>query len=167
MTPKDVDDFMAECSKLLEENKESEPRRSTPVPTPRDSRPDEDNTLQKGPLEIDELRYLLQLQRLEMTELKEELAHRSPVTSGVDKVFMGTLTPMEYDGVGDFENQLSQFEAIARTLRWSEDRKGSALYGRLKRKGPCLITKMHNEVLAQVQLSSRKSITVHTDLLEP
>ena len=34
-------------------------------------------------------------------------------------------------------------------------------------RGPCLFTKMHNEVLAQIQLSSRKSITVHTDVLKP
>ena len=36
-----------------------------------------------------------------------------------------------------------------------------------KWKDPCLITKMHNEILTQIQLSSRKSITVHTDLLKP
>ena len=50
------------------------------------------------------------MQRLEMAELRQELAHRSPVTSDVDKIFLGTLTAMEYDGEGDFE-------AIARTLR--------------------------------------------------
>ena len=55
---------------------------------------------------------------LEMAELRQELAHRSPVMSDVDKVFLGTLTPMEYDGEGDFEDYLSQFKAIARTLRW-------------------------------------------------
>ena len=54
--------------------------------------------------------------------------------SDVDKVFLGTLTPMEYNGEGDFEDYLSKFEALARTLRWSEDRKGSPLYGRLKGK---------------------------------
>ena len=36
-----------------------------------------------------------------------------------------------------------------------------------KWKGPCLIVRMHNEVLAEVQISSRKSTTVHTDLLKP
>ena len=81
MTPQDVDDFIEECSNLLEGQRESEPRRNTPVPTPRDSRPEKDVTLHKGTSEIDELRYLLQLQRLETAELKEELAHRSPVTS--------------------------------------------------------------------------------------
>ena len=134
ITAEDVEDFMAECSKLLDENRESQPRRSTPIPTPRSPRPDEDDTLHKGTSEIDELRHLLHRQRFEMAELKEELAHRALVTSGVDKVFLGTLTPMEYDGVGDLEDYLSQFKAIARTLRWSEERKGSALYERLKGK---------------------------------
>ena len=121
MNPEDVDAFMEECSQLLEGRQESEPRGSTPVPTPRDSRPDEDDTLHKGMSEIDELRYWLQLQRLEMAELRDELAHRPPVTSDVDKVFLGTPTPMEYDGERDFEDYLSQFEAIAKTLGWSED----------------------------------------------
>ena len=67
-----------------------------------------------------------------MIELKQELAQRQSTAPGVDKVFLGTLTPMEYNGESDFEDYLSQFEAIARTLCWSEDRKGSALYGRLK-----------------------------------
>ena len=48
MTPEDVDAFMAECNKLLEENEDSEPRRSTPIPTPRDPRPDKDDTSAKG-----------------------------------------------------------------------------------------------------------------------
>ena len=95
-----------------------------PIPLCCDSRPEVDETLHKGTSEIDELRHLLHMQRLEMAELREELTHRSPVTSDVDKVFLGTLTPMEYDGERDFEDYLSQFEAIARTLRWSEDRKG-------------------------------------------
>ena len=123
MSPEDVDTFMEECSKLLEGHRESEPRRSTPAPTPRGSRPDVDDTLHKGTSEIDELRHMLHMQRLEMAELGQELAHRSPVMSDVDKVYLGTLTPMEYDGEGDFEDYLSQFEALARTLRWSEDRK--------------------------------------------
>ena len=46
-------------------------------------------------------------------------------------------------------------------------RKGVTPKFQPKWKGPCLITKMHNKVLAQVKLSSRKSITVHTDLLKP
>ena len=123
---------MEECSRLLDQD---QPRRSTPKPTPCESRPDVDETLHKGTSEIVELRNLLHMQRLEIGELRKELAHRSPGTSDVDKVFLLTLTPMEYDGEGDFEDYLSQFEAIARTLRWSEDKKGSALYGRLKRKG--------------------------------
>ena len=61
---------------------------------PRDSRPDVDETLHKGTSEIDELRHLLHMQWLELAELREELAHRSPVTSDVDKGFLGTLTPM-------------------------------------------------------------------------
>lgn len=36
-----------------------------------------------------------------------------------------------------------------------------------KWRGPCLVTCMHNDILAQVQLSSRKTTTVHTDLLKP
>jgi hypothetical protein len=36
-----------------------------------------------------------------------------------------------------------------------------------KWRGPCLILRMHNEVLAQVQLSARKNTTVHVDLLKP
>ena len=47
MSPKDVDAFMEECSKILWETDDSEPRRSTPAPTPHGSRPDEDETLQK------------------------------------------------------------------------------------------------------------------------
>ena len=57
MSPEDVDAFMEECSKLLEGCRESEPRRSTPVPAPRDSSPDEDETLHKGTSEIVELKY--------------------------------------------------------------------------------------------------------------
>ena len=53
MSPEDVDAIFAECSKLLEENEDSEPRRSTLVPTSRDPRPDVDDTLQKGTSEID------------------------------------------------------------------------------------------------------------------
>ena len=61
MDPDKVEDFMKECSRLLEE---SQPVRSTPNPNPRPgmSRPDEEDTLQKGPSEIDELRHLLHLQ---------------------------------------------------------------------------------------------------------
>ena len=73
-----------------------------------------------------------------MAELRQELAQRQPTASGVDKVFLGTLTSMEYNGESYFEDYLSQFEAIARTLCWSEDRKGSALYGRLKGKAMCV-----------------------------
>ena len=54
MSPQEVDKFMEECSRLLGED-DSEPRRSTPAPTPQDSRPDEDETLHKGTSEIDEL----------------------------------------------------------------------------------------------------------------
>ena len=35
-----------------------------------------------------------------------------------------------------------------------------------KWKGPCLIHKMHNDVLAYIQLTNRKFQTVHTDLLK-
>ena len=44
-------------------------------------------------------------------------------------------------------------------------RKGVTPKFQPKWKGPCLITKMHNKVLAQIQLSS-VSVTVHTDLLK-
>ena len=36
-----------------------------------------------------------------------------------------------------------------------------------KWRGPCVIRKMYNDVLAEVQLSPKKSIVVHTDLLKP
>ena len=85
------------------------------------------------------------MQRLEMAELSEELAHRQPVTTYVDKVFLGTLTPMEYNGQGDFEDYLSQFEAIDRTLHWSEDRKGSAFNGRLKGKALTCVSDCPNK----------------------
>ena len=52
---------------------------------------------------------------------------------------------MEYDGEGDFEDCLSHFEAIARTLGWSEDRKGSALYGRFKGKALTCVSGCPNE----------------------
>ena len=35
-----------------------------------------------------------------------------------------------------------------------------------KWRGPCLILKLHNDVLAHIQLSNRKFVTVHTDLLK-
>ena len=98
------------------------------------SRLDEDETLHKGTSEIDELRHLLHMQPLEMAEIRQELAQRQLITTGGDKVFLHTLTPMEYNGESDFEDYLSQFEAKARMLCWSEDRKGSALYGILKGK---------------------------------
>ena len=68
------------------------------------------------------------MQRLEMAEFRQELAKQQSTAPGVDKVFLGLL---EYNGESDFEDYLSQFEAMARTLCWSEDRKDSALYGRL------------------------------------
>ena len=69
-----------------------------------------------------------------MAELRQELAQKQPTLPRVDKVFLGSLSPMEYAGESDFEDYLSQFEAMARTLCWREDRKGSALHGRLKGK---------------------------------
>ena len=36
-----------------------------------------------------------------------------------------------------------------------------------KWRGPCIITRMYNDVLAEVQLSAKKSVVVHTDLLKP
>ena len=36
-----------------------------------------------------------------------------------------------------------------------------------KWKGPCIITKVHNDVIVEVQLSIRKTSTLHTDLLKP
>ena len=38
----------------------------------------------------------------------------------VDKIFLGSLSPMEYAHESDFEDYLSQFEAMASTLCWSE-----------------------------------------------
>ena len=97
MDPEEVEEFMQECSTLLE----------YPNRRPSVSRPDEDETLHKGTSEIEELRHLLHMQRLEMAELRQELAQRQPITTGVDKVFLGTLTPLEYNGEGDFEDYLS------------------------------------------------------------
>ena len=74
---------------------------------PCDSRPDEDETLHKGTSEIDELRHLLHMQRLEMAELRQQFAHRSTVTSDVDKIFLGSITQMEYYGEGHFKDFLS------------------------------------------------------------
>ena len=36
-----------------------------------------------------------------------------------------------------------------------------------KWRGPCLVIKMYNDVLAEIKLSMKKSIIVHTDLLKP
>ena len=36
-----------------------------------------------------------------------------------------------------------------------------------KWRGPCLVLKMYNDVLAEVKLSVKKSVVVHTDLLKP
>ena len=116
MDPVEVEDIMKECSRMLEE---SQPARSTLNPRPSMSQPDDDdNTLQKGPSKIDELRHLLHLQRLEMAEMRHEHSQMQPTSPGtqVDKVFLGSLSPMEYTGESDFENYLSQFEAMARTL---------------------------------------------------
>ena len=89
----------------------------------------------RGPAsEMEELRYLLQQQQLEMMDLKKQLARTPPVQPAVqvDKVFLESLAPMEYSGEGDFQEYLNQFEAMAETLFWNEAKKGSALYGRLK-----------------------------------
>ena len=127
----EIEDFIKECSRLLEE---SQPARRTPNPRPSTSRPDEDDTLQIGTFEVDESSHLLHMQRLGMAELRHELAQKQLTSTGVDKVFLGSLSPMEYAGESDFEDDLSQFEAMARTLCWNEDRKDSALYSRLKGK---------------------------------
>ena len=50
----------------------------------------------------------------------------------MDKVFLESLAPMKYSGEGDFQEYLNQFESTARTLCWDEEKKGSALHGRLK-----------------------------------
>ena len=55
MDLKGVEEFMEECSRLLDK---SQPRSSTPSLMPRDSRPDVDETLHTGTSEIDELRHL-------------------------------------------------------------------------------------------------------------
>ena len=52
MGPEEVDEFMEECSELILENDDSEPRRSIPAPMPWDSRPDVDKTLHKDTSEI-------------------------------------------------------------------------------------------------------------------
>ena len=57
MDPKEVEEFMEECCRVLDEG---QPRRGTPKPSM--SRPDEDETLNKGTSEIDELRHLLDIQ---------------------------------------------------------------------------------------------------------
>ena len=102
MDPDEVEEFMQECSRLLEAGQTVI---STPNPWPSMSRPDEDDTLQKGTSEMDELRHLLHMQRLEMTELRQELAQRQSKAPGLDNVFLGTLT-MEYNGESDLEDYL-------------------------------------------------------------
>ena len=108
MDPDELEDFMKECSRLLEE---SQPARSSSNPRPSMSRLDDDDILQKGSSETDELRHLLHLQRLEMVELRHELSQKQPTSPGaqVDKVFLGSLSPMEYVGESDFEEYLSQW----------------------------------------------------------
>ena len=66
-----VENFMREASRFLEE---SQPQRSTPKPRTSMPRPDDDDTLQKGPSDIDELRHLLHLQQLEMAEMRQQLS---------------------------------------------------------------------------------------------
>ena len=105
MNPDELENFMREASRLLEE---SQPVRSTPKPSTSMSRPDDDDTLQKGPSEVDELKHLLHLQQLEMAEMRHQLSQiqlTSPAAQ-VDKVFLGSLSPMEYAGESDFEDCL-------------------------------------------------------------
>ena len=144
MDPEEVEEFMQECSRLLEE---SQPARSMPNPTPSVSRPDKDDILQKGTSKRDELRHLLHMQRLEIAELRQELVQKQSPAPGVDKCFLGSLTPMEYNREIDFEDYLSQFVAMARTLCWSKERKGSALYGRLKGKALTCVRLSKQEIL--------------------
>ena len=99
--PDEVGDFMKECCRLLEE---SRPARSTPNPKRSMSRPDEDDTLQKGPSEVDELRHLLHMHLLKIAELRQELAQKQLTSPGVDTVCLGSLSHMKYAGESDFED---------------------------------------------------------------
>ena len=71
-----------------------------------------------------------------MAEMKDELSQMQPTSPGsqVGKVFMDSLSPMEYACEGDFDDYLSQFEPMAGTLYWGQEKKGSALHGKLKGK---------------------------------
>ena len=53
-----------------------------------------------------------------MAELRHVLSQKQPTSHGpqVDKVFLGSISPIEYAGESDFEDYLSQFEGMARTL---------------------------------------------------
>ena len=53
-------------------------------------------------------------------------------TNPVDKIFLESLAPMEYDGSGDFDEYLNQFEGTSQFLSWSENKRAASLFGRLK-----------------------------------
>jgi hypothetical protein len=36
-----------------------------------------------------------------------------------------------------------------------------------KWRGPCVVVRMFSDVLSEIQLSARKTVTVHTDMLKP
>ena len=69
------------------------------------------STIWKGTSEIDELRCLIHMQHLDLIEMKQKLARASSnsPSAQMDKVYLGSLSPMEYFGEGDFDDYLSQF----------------------------------------------------------
>ena len=91
--------------------------------------------------ENEELRRIMRTQQLEMQEIRHQMTQlmrtqshfpSSPAPSAEDKVFLNTVTPMEYNGEGGVDDYIDQFEATTNTLGWSDQKKAAALLGRLK-----------------------------------
>ena len=92
--------------------------------------------------EMDQVRRFMRDQHYEMQELKFQLTQAiqshaqtppaAPAPAAVDKVFLESLTPMEYNGEGDFDDYLAQFEGTSYFLHWTDEKRAAALYGRLK-----------------------------------
>ena len=72
--------------------------------------------------------------------MKQKLARASSETNQMDKVYGGSLFPMEYSGERDFDDYLSLYEAMATTLSWTNEKKGSDRYGKLKGWAPTYVS---------------------------
>ena len=86
--------------------------------------------------EVDRLSDLLKDQRLEMQALKQQLTlavqAQTEGCTPVDKIFLESLAPMEYDGSQDFDDYLNQFEGTSQFLSWTDSKRAASLFGRLK-----------------------------------